>query len=290
MRHFHAAIPALIALAAVSPASAGSKPFKATSDYKKDSEPKGYLNLKFDTYATMYENPKGTDCDWVFKADNFNLEDIRKSGVTYYAGGLSTGTGNPYLDLAMMGAFYGNGLASTFENTLGGMGIQMTRPNAPKSGDDTLKADQAKLVSLKAKLDSDLTGMDLEMEKATFDDEKGKLGVAEAVKAAQARAAARNAKIQAQITELEAKLAASKPASAKPEDQKGYVLVLYLMDAGMAGGGFSPVPTNSTTAEFCLLLDGKPVLAGRNTSVSMYFGNSTAKCAQKLASAFAIKP
>lgn len=291
MRRVVTSLVLLAGLAVTLPAYAAPKAFKATSDYKKDSELKGYLNLKFDTYAAMFENPKGTDADWVFKSADFDLADLRKSGVTYYAGGLSTGSnGNPYLDYALMGAFYGNGLATSFESQVMSLGIQVSRPNAPKAGDDPARADQTKLATLKGKLDADLAGMDLEMEKALFDEDKAKVGVSEAVKNANARKAERNAKIQAQINELETKIAATKPASANPEDQKGYSLVLYLMDSGISAGSyFSPVATNSTTAEFILLKDGKPVLAARHCAVSAYFGSSTNKCGQKLATAFNIK-
>jgi len=291
MRKAFALLAVFASLAFTVPAVAGPKVFKETSDYRKDSELKGYLNLRYDTYAQMFAEPKGTDVDWAFKSADFNLAEIRKAGVTYYAGGLSTGTnGNPYLDFALMGSFYGNGLAAAFESQVMSLGIQVTRPNAPKAGDDPTRADQAKLASLKAKLDADLAGMDLEMEKALFDEDKTKLGVSEAVKNSNARKTERNAKIQAQVSELEAKIAKTKPASANPEDQPGFSLVLYLMESGVnAGSYFSPVATNSTTAEFILLKDGKPVLAGRHCAVSAMFGSSTSKCGQKLATAFNIK-
>lgn len=291
MRRF---IPALALLAVVSlgsPAFAASKAFSSTSDYKKDSEMKGYLNLKLKTYDSMFETPKGTDCDWVFKAPEFNLADLRSAGsVTYYAGGLSaSGSGNPYLDMALMQNFYGNGLATAFESAVMSLGIQTVKPNAQK-GDDPSKADQAKLATLKTKLDADLSGMDLEVEKALFDEDKAKVGVTEAVKLANARKEERTAKITAKIAELEAKIAATKPASANPEDQKSWVLVIYLMDSGMSAGSyFSPVATNTTTAEFILLKDGKAMLAGRHCAVSAMFGSSTNKCGQKLATAFNIK-
>jgi len=291
MRRFFTALAAITALAFAMPAMAANKAFKNTSDYKKDSEMKGYLNLKFDTYSQMFESPKGTDCDWVFKGPDFDLADLRKSGVVYYAGNLAAGnSGNPAIDLAMMGSIYGNNLATSFENTVMSMGIQVTKPNANKTAEDPGKADQTKIATLKAKLDGDLTGMELEIEKAQFDDDKAKVGVSEAVKLAEARKVERTAKIQAKIDELEAKVAKTKPASANPEDQSGYVLVLYLMESGInAGSYFSPVATNSTTAEFILLKNGKPVLAGRHCAVSAYFGNSTQKCGTKLASAFSIK-
>lgn len=291
MRRFVPALALLAAVALSTPAIAGSKAFASTSDYKKDSEMKGYLNLKFKTYETMFETPKGTDCDWVMRAPEFNLADLRKVGsVTYYAGGLSAaGSGNPYLDLALMQNFYGNGLATAFESAVMSLGIQTVKPNAQKA-DDPSKADQARLASLKTKLDADLTGMDLEVEKALFDEDKGKVGVSEAVKLANARKEERTAKITARIAELEAKIAATKPVSANPEDQSGFSLILYLMDSGISAGSyFSPVATNSTTAEFILLKDGKPMLAGRHCAVSAMFGSSTQKCGQKLATAFNIK-
>ncbi len=292
MRRLFAIFVVMTSLAMTTPVVAGTKVFKESSDFTKDSEVKGYLNTKFDTYAKMYECPKGTDCDWVFRAEDFNLADLRTRGALYFAGGLAAGSsGNPYLDYGVMQAFYGNGLAASFESTVMGMGVQLTRPNAQKPADDPTRVDQGKVAGLKAKQEADLTGMDLEMEKALFGEDKAKVGVSAAVKNANLRKAERHATLQAQIDDLEKKLSANKPASNNPEDQKGYVIVLYLMDSGMNTGSviFSPIATNSTTAEFIILKDGKPVLAGRHSAVSTMWGSSSNKCGQKLASAFNIK-
>ena len=110
---------ATLTLAALASMSlfAGQKVFKQTSEYRKEAH--GYLNEKFDTYAQMCEEPKGTSCDWVFRDPAFDLENIRTTTVTYFAAS-TVQEGN-------LGFLFGNPIVQSFESGLQGLGIQLVR-------------------------------------------------------------------------------------------------------------------------------------------------------------------
>jgi len=111
----------------------------------------------------------------------------------------------------------------------------------------------------------------------------------EAIKRAEARGVKRREEWLAKQEQQQAE--ASSPAKG-PEETKGWVLVVYITESSVNSNGASWIPfvpmTNSTTGEFLLLHDGKPMLAARHNSVGAY-SNSSPRCWTALASAFDIK-
>ena len=124
-----------------------------------------------------------------------------------------------------------------------------------------------------------------------YNEDKKTVGVDEAARKAEDREKKR-------VDDWKAKQGATTAAAAEaarpksPEEVKGYVCVLYITESKVNTGAAMFIPfvpvTNSTTGEFILLKDGKPILAGRHNSVGAYSG-SAPKCATALASAFDVK-
>lgn len=273
-------VPILLAL----PLSAASKVFKDTSDYRDSGEIKTYLNLKFDTYGQMHKEPKGTNCDWVMVASGFNLEELQKATVTYWVDSASS-MGNNYLF-----TFWGNPLSTVFESALRTMGLQTQRAQGRANQGPLNPAEQfaaavnksANPQSIDSEIDKrindDKLGLQMEMDR--YSDDKAKYGLDEAIKRGEQRKQAKRAQLR---KELEGN---SAEASIRPENSPGYNLVLYVTESNHNA---VYVPTNTTTAEFILLKDGKPVLAARHNSASMgWGGNSGSKCANALATAFRV--
>lgn len=283
MKNYLLSIALLVVIPFV-PAQAASKSFKETSDYRK--EQKGYLNVKFDTYASMVSEPKGTDCDWVFVDPAFDLEDLRRSPVSFFPDSINRGQDwAGYWGLAM--GWYSNPLSSSFESSLNSKGIRLTRvvkspqpayplnPYAAAMGfraapDDTSERPRQQ----------EQTELQKQIEKDRYEEEKKNLGFEEAARRAESREAARKNDFAAR------KAVEEKPKN--PEEMPGYVLVLYLTESKVNTASvwipFVPV-TNTTSGEFILLKDGKPILAGRHNSVGAY-SSSAPKCGEALATAF----
>jgi hypothetical protein len=285
--------------------------FKETSDYRDTKELKGYLNVKLDTYAQMTKEPKGTDCDWVMVDPAFNLEDLRKEPIAFFPDSIARNGGWDAGYWGVYGGWYSNGLVTSFEGALRTRGINLQRP-ANTSGNDTaavmtpyqmamanayamqgLQPPQNRQSVEKPKSTEPpaLTPMQQRIEMDRYDEDKKALGVEEAARRAENRETKRvqdwktgQAKAGSEAAE------AAKPKN--PEDMKGFVCVLYITESKVNTGAavwipFVPV-TNTTTGEFVLLRDGKPVLAGRHNSVGAYTG-SAPKCGTALATAFDIK-
>lgn len=277
------ALPALVA----TPAPAGSRPFKDTSDYRK--EQKGYLNVKFDTYARMFAEPKGTDCDWVFVDPSFGLEDVRRSTISYFPDSIGRGDDwSTYWGSAM--GWYANPISSAFESSLGTQGIRLTpiskKPSAqaPLHPYAMLLANQGVQVGgADRPKQPEMTKLQEQMERDLYEEDKKSLGVQEAVKRAEAR--------EVKHREDAARSQAETDKPMNPEEMPGYVLVLYLTESKVNTATvwipFAPV-TNTTTGEFVLLKDGKPVLAARHNSVGAYT-SSAPKCGEALATAFGVR-
>lgn len=139
-----------------------------------------------------------------------------------------------------------------------------------------------------------------QMELDTYNAEKEKLGVEEAQRLAKERKEKRRAEIRAEIlgqpkaAPVEAPAPQDSARPKRPEELPGYVLVCYVTEAKDNSGSVSHiifgVAHNTTTAEFVLLKDGKPVLAARHNSASMGWGSrSGAKCGEALATAFRVE-
>lgn len=288
-----------------------AKPFKDTSEYRDTKELKGYLNVKLDTYASMFKEPKGTDCDWVMVDPTFNLDDLRKEPVAFFPDSISRNGGWDAGYWGMYGGWYSNGLVTSFESALRTRGINLQRPantgGAASAAPMTpyqmamanayamqgMQAPQAQPAVEKPKATEPpaLTPMQQRIELDRYDEDKKALGVEEAAKRAEARETkrAQDWKTGQAIAGAEAAEAA-KPKN--PEDLKGFVCVLYITESKVNTGAAMWIPfvpvTNSTTGEFVLLRDGKPVLAGRHNAVGAYTG-SAPKCGNALATALDIK-
>jgi hypothetical protein len=288
-----------------------AKPFKDTSEYRDAKELKGYLNVKLDTYARMYKEPKGTDCDWVMVDPTFNLDDLRKEPVTFFPDSISRNGGWDASYWGMYGGWYSNGLVTTFESALRTRGINLQRPAnsggaatttpmnpyqmaiANAYGVQGMQPPQPQQAAEKPKATEPpaLTPLQQRIEMDRYDEDKKALGVEEAAKRAEARETKRvqDWKTAQAIAGSEAAEAAK---SKNPEDLKGFVCVLYITESKVNTGAAMWIPfvpvTNSTTGEFVLLHDGKPVLAGRHNSVGAYT-DSAPKCGNALATAFDIK-
>jgi hypothetical protein len=275
-------LPALLA----SPCTAASKSFKETSDFRK--EQKGYLNVKFDTYAHMLPEPKGTDCDWVFVDPSFNLDDLRKSTVSFFPDSIGRGGDwGTYWGLAM--GWYANPLSTSFEASLNTQGVRLS-PVAKKDPASYPMNPYAAMMGARPPQETptggskqpELSDLQKQIERDRYEEDKKNLGVEEAAKRAEAREAKR-------LSDWSSKKAVEeKPKN--PEETPGYVLVLYLTESkvntGTAWIPFVPV-TNTTTGEFILMKDGKPVLAGRHNSVGAY-SSSAPKCGEALGTAFKV--
>ncbi len=291
MRHSLLIPAALVVLAA--PAMAAPKPFKETKDYRDSKTQKGYLNIKFDTYSKMFEEPDGTDVDWAFVDPSFDIEDLRKSVVSFFPD--SIGRGNDWAGYwGMAFGWYSNPLSTSFESALNTVGVRLNhmvkqnaQPNVVVTPYGVPVATQAQAAAAAPEKMPELSGMALQIEKDRYEEDKKNLGVEEAAKRSEAREAARKAEWEKGQT---AKKAEEAPKN--PEDMPGYVLVLYLTESKVNTGAAMWVPfvpvTNTTTGEFVLLKDGKPVLAARHNSVGAYTG-SAPKCGAALATAFGIK-
>lgn len=298
-------------LAAISlPLLASGKVFKDTSEFRDPKELKGYLNVKLDTYAQMVKEPKGTDCDWVMFDPTFNLDDLRKEQVAFFPDSITRNSGWDASYWGVFGGYYGNGLTTSFESALRSRGVNLHRP-ATANGSSTAapmnayqmamanayamqglqqpqmsqSADKAKNTEPPA-----LTTMQQRIEMDRYEEEKKTSGVEEAAKRAEEREKKRVEDWRAKQGVVSAETAeAAKPKN--PEDMKGFVCVLYITESKVNTGTmwipFVPT-TNTTTGEFILLRDGKPVLAGRHNSVGAYTG-SAPKCASALATAFDVK-
>lgn len=288
-----------------------AKTFKDTSEYRDNKELKGYLNVKFDTYAQMNKEPKGTDCDWVMVDPTFNLDELRKASITFLPDSISRNGGWDAGYWGMYGGWYGNGLVSSFESALRTRGINLQRPAntsataeaAPMTPYQMAMAQAMAMQGMqptqtqkapekpKATEPPAQTAMQQRIEMDRYDEDKKAVGVEEAAK----RAEEREKKRVEDWKSAQAKSGAEAAEAAKPrnpEDMKGFVCVLYITESKVNTGAAMWVPfvpvTNSTTGEFILLKDGKPVLAGRHNSVGAYSG-SAPKCGVALATAFDIK-
>lgn len=159
-------------------------------------------------------------------------------------------------------------------------------------------------------------GVEGQMELDLYNQEKEKLGLEEAMKRATERKAKKRNAIRAEIlgeipitpttpttpalpatpavtevTPTSAPTPAEPSRPKRPEEFPGFVLVCYVTEAKSndSAAFWTGIATNTTTAEFILLKDGKPVLAGRHNSASIGFGGgSGAKCGNALASAFRV--
>ncbi len=299
---------AAIALVAALPALAGSKTFDKTKEFRE--EQKGYLNTKFNTYAQMYEEPKGTKCDWVFVAPEFDLAEVRNAGVTLHVASIAAHEGMGY-----WGGLWSNPILQSFQSSLGNLGIRATKSGTGMEGEGANSMPRSNQQAAMAKAMQDAyrqnpqaiemmvdqrlaqtSALDQQIDKDLYEEDKKKVGVEEAIKLAKQRQEDRRTKVRNEILGIQpgttakpAPEAAAKPAA--PEEQPGYQLVFYVTESKDNAGAamWAGVATNSTTAEFILLKDGKPVLAGRHNSSSMGFGGgSGAKCGQCLSSAFTI--
>ena len=298
---------AILALAV--PLFAAAKTFKDTSDYRDTKAVKGYLNVKFDTYAHMLDSPKGTDCDWVMADPTFNLEEVRKQPVTFFPDSISRTGGWDASYWGMYSGFYGIGLASSFESAVRSMGINLLHASGGAQTAITPAQARANMMAAAYGIPAPQAGaqaapqtpdapkdapamseIQKQIEMDRYTEDKKNLGVEEAAKRAEEREAKR-------VSDWQAKAAASGAAAKEaarpksPEEMSGYVLVLYITESKVNTASvfipFMPV-TNTTTGEFILLRDGKPVLAGRHNSVGAYTG-SAPKCGNALATAFGVK-
>ena len=313
-----ASIFALSALVAGPVATAAPANFAETADFSK--EPKGLLNVKFSLHAKMLPTPKGTACDWVFLDPAFDLADLKQAGLALTVAEFAAheGMSNDIAGLTQ------NPVVDTFRKALGTMGIRARMPAggvvaqagtpmaqmaAFSRGTGTpsqaptqqfgmamlLKANPAALDQMvNQRLTADAAGN--QAEKDRYEADKAKLGLEEAAKQAQIRQEARKATIRAELLGEVPAPAPTKPvapvADVPPEQRPGYQLIVYVLaDKGTHGAlALTGLNNNSTTAEFLLLRDGHPVLAGRHRSLKVTLigsGNASgAKCGDALATAF----
>ena len=319
------AIPMLIAMTAAiaTPALVGAETFADTKAFAQ--EQKGQLNVQFGTHAKMVAKPQGTDCDWVFVDTTFSLDDIKSVGLAMTVAEFAAhqGMSNDIAGLTQ------NPIVDTLRQCLGSQGIRVRMPAGVPAQNGTpmaqiaamnkggapqgqapsmqmglammLKANPAALEQMVAqRMAADPTGNQIEQDR--YADDKAKLGVEEAAKRSQARQDARKAAIR---TELLGETPPPKGEAVKPTEQvpevpperrPGYQLVVYVLaDQGTHGAvAMTGLQSNSTTAEFILFKDGKPVLAGRHTSMKVsLFGSSNSsgqKCGKALATALLAHP
>lgn len=315
--------PALIAKAP--PASQNS--FAQTKAFA--SAPKGDLLTRFTVYDRMVETPKGTDCDWVFVDPAFDLENLRNAGLTLTVASFASHEDGGYL----LGNITENPIVGSFRQSIRALGIKVTEGAGSQAQEGTVLANARAVATAKngggtglggrnaaerqkeamaamyrqnpqvleqmvdQKLASDTVGTQVELDR--YQDEKGKLGVDEAAKRAEARKTERRAAARAELLGESFKasepveIASPKPLAPpkKPEDRPGYQVVAYIHESKAASHFWAPVATNTTTAEFLLLKDGKPLAAGRHNSVGVGMSSgSGAKCGRALASLFSARP
>ena len=286
----------LILVGAVS-ASAGDKSFADTREFKKSETQKGYLLQKHEAYSKMKEEPKGTNCDWVAVDPSFDLADIRKEGLTMQVGAFAVTEG-------YFGGLFSNPIVQSFEQSLGTKGVRVSRASstgapAPRPMPNQAMAmaqifrqnPQALEMMIDQRIAQDSVGTQMQLDQ--YNEDKKTMTLEEAAKRAEARKAERRGKIRAELLGENVPAPAAPAEATKPkapEENPGYFLVFYVAEANENSGGFwSPVATNTTTAEFILFKDGRMVLAGRHNAASMGFGGgSGAKCGQALASALDI--
>jgi hypothetical protein len=285
----------LIPILLTAPLLAGGKVFKDTKEYRDPKELKGALNMKFDTYAQMFKEPKGTDCDWVFVDPAFDLASLKGQSIQFYPDNLARSGGWDYGYWGMLAGFYGNGMVSAVEQALRSRGLYLKRVQGQSGGQvpDNPGAAYAQAVTAAANGGSPrenvksgpppLNALQLRIEQDRYEEDKKKLGIEEAARRSEEREAKRLKAFAKTQEEAEAKLQS-------PEDQKGLVLVVYITESNVNTGAamFFGVVTNTTTGELILLKDGKPLLAARHNSVGAYSG-SAPKCGNALATAFDIK-
>ena len=118
----------ILAAALSIPLLASAKPYSTTSEFRDDKIVKGYLNIKLGTYGKMFEEPKGTSCDWVFVDPSFKVEDIRKESVLLYPDSITRNGGWDDSYWTMFAGLYGNGLVSSFESGVRTRGVQLQHP------------------------------------------------------------------------------------------------------------------------------------------------------------------
>lgn len=269
----------ILAAALSIPLLASAKPYSTTSEFRDDKIVKGYLNIKLGTYGKMFEEPKGTSCDWVFVDPSFKVEDIRKESVLLYPDSITRNGGWDDSYWTMFAGLYGNGLVSSFESGVRTRGVQLQHP----------KPQTVAVAAPAATEPPSPSAIEQKIEVDRYEDDKSKVGLDEAIKRAEARGVKRREEWLAKQEQKQAE--ASSPAKG-PEDTKGWVLVVYITESSVNANGAGWIPfvpmTNSTTGEFLLLHDGKPMLAARHNSVGAY-SNSSPKCGTALASAFDIK-
>lgn len=244
----------------------------------------------------MSEEPKGTKCDWVFSSLDFNLEDLRREGLTYRIGAFGTHEGVFWFD-------YGaSAVASAFFNDLMGLGIKLKAAegaptDSPIAAGGPMASFQRSQETQSQQLSRDPAALNIEanrqlnqdliwqkLEEKRVDSDLKTMGPDQAEKRHDARADARRDEIKKQLVGTEAAV-----SEVGPEAAPGYQLVFYTLESkdNMGAAIFTGLPTNGSTAEFVLLKDGKPLLAGRHNAQSIgYGGNSGPKCGRALATAF----
>lgn len=305
-----------------SPATATPASFADTTAFSK--EPKGLLNVKFSLHAKMQPTPKGTACDWVFLDPAFDLAGLKQAGLNLTVAEFAAheGMSNDIAGLTQ------NPVVDTFRRALGTMGIRTRMPaggvvaqdgtpmaqmaalsrggGAPSQAPTRqfgmamlLKANPAALDQMvNQRLTADAAGN--QAEKDRYEADKAKLSLEEAAQQAQTRQEARKAAIRAELLGEAPAPAPTKPvapvAEVPPDQRPGYQLIIYVLaDKGTHGAlALTGLNNNSTTAEFLLLRDGHPVLAGRHQALRVTLigsGNASgAKCGEALATAFLAQP
>jgi len=294
------------------PALQGADNFTQTKEFRKEA--KGYLLEKHSLYERMFEDQKGTKADWVFVDPGFNLNEVRESTVAFFAHDMAQQSG-----LYFAGMF-GNPIVQSFEGSLQTLGLHLVRGTQNPAAQAPVASRQDQIAKIQqdamrnmlaqnpamleqivdARIMAETSGAGGQMELDLYNAEKEKVGVEEAQRLAKERKEKRRAEIRAEI--VGEPKASSDPAPAtpeparpkRPEELPGYVLVCYVTEAKDNSGSVSHiifgVAHNTTTAEFVLLKDGKPVLAARHNSASMGWGSrSGAKCGEALATAFRVE-
>lgn len=318
----HWPIFAVVALLCSPARATAPSSFADTAEYAREA--KGQLNVKFSLYQKMVPTPKGTACDWVFRDPSFDLADLKQGSLALTVAQFAAheGMSNDIAGLSQ------NPVVDTLRRALGSMGIKVTVPAGGMVAQDgtpmaqlatmsrgsaapsqaptmhsglamMLKANPAALDQMLAqRLAADATGN--QIEKDRYEADKAKLGVEEAAKQAQGRQDSRKAAARAELLGEAPVPAQVKPVPVapelQPEQRPGYQLIVYVLaDQGTHGAlALTGLNNNSTTAEFLLLKDGKPVLAGRHRAAKVTLigsGNgSGTKCGDALATAFLAQP
>lgn len=304
-----------------------SHAFSRSKDFS--GAPKGDLLSRFGVYDRMVEGAKGCECDWVFADPAFDVEDLRKAGLTLTVAAFASHEDGGY----RLGNLSENPVVGSFRQSIRAMGVQVTEGEGSQSQEGTVLANaravaaaqhqggsvsgarnaewrqkeamammyrqnpQVLELMVDQRLASDAAGTQAEADR--YREERANLGAEEAAKRAEGRKAERRARTRAEFLGETPKAPEPTPAKApkppeppkRPEDRPGYQLVAYVHESKAKSNMFAIVATNTTTAEFLLLKDGKPLLAGRHNSVGVGMtSGSGAKCGRALASAFSAKP